>query len=96
MKYIFSLFGSEDTDLRQLQPALVSSKTTDRPPTPPPPIISEKADNPKQDSPIIIYEKEPDSKKEPQNKNISLDLLRAKLANAINQDKLKEPNEFGM
>ncbi|KAK4887613.1 hypothetical protein RN001_003884 [Aquatica leii] len=76
------LFGSEDTDLRQLPPVLSSPKNSDRPPTPPPPIISEKGDS---------YEK---PKEEIKEKNVNLDALRAKLANAVSQNKLKDSLEF--
>ncbi|KAF5294521.1 hypothetical protein FQA39_LY13375 [Lamprigera yunnana] len=78
------LFGSEDTDLRQLPPLLRSPKNSERPPTPPPPIISEKCEN---------YEQPKEETKEI-GKNINLDALRAKLANAVNQTKLKDAVEI--
>ncbi|KAF5296968.1 hypothetical protein FQR65_LT10120 [Abscondita terminalis] len=78
------LFGSEDTDLRQLPPMMSSPKNSDRPPTPPPPIISDKCDD---------YQKSRDERKDV-GKNVNLDALRAKLANAVNQNKIKDSIEF--
>lgn len=98
------LFGDEDTDLRQQQPVnndrsssinatqlspmnkdKIPSSTveitspdvtiidSDRPPTPPPPIISSSRDSPQRT----------DSSRR------NLDVIRAKLANATNRNKLK-------
>ncbi|KAB0796516.1 hypothetical protein PPYR_10577 [Photinus pyralis] len=78
------LFGSEDTDLRQLPPVLSPPMPSERPPTPPAPIISDKLEQ-------IVDESRKDDKGESNApKNSNLDALRAKLANAVNQTKLKE------
>ncbi|XP_018319947.1 uncharacterized protein LOC108733341 [Agrilus planipennis] len=73
------LFGSEDTDLRQLPP--VSPKIVERPKTPPPPIISEV----KESSPQLVLSRDKESPKK-----THLDLLRAKLASATHRDKFEK------
>lgn len=73
------LFGSEDTDLRQLPMHADSERkapVVERPPTPPPPIISSK-----KDSPVA-----PETSVAPKKSNF--DAVRAKLANATNREKV--------
>ena len=72
------LFGSEDTDLRQL-PTTISPKVSERPPTPPPPIISTSVEDVPQNNTVMV-------KESPKN----LDVVRAKLANATSLDKLSK------
>lgn len=82
------LFGSEDTDLRQLPPVLTSPRAADRPPTPPPPpIISEEPEpaDPVPETPTPAT-KEPESKEAPTSKS-NFELLRLKLANAVSKDR---------
>ncbi|KAK5644187.1 hypothetical protein RI129_008032 [Pyrocoelia pectoralis] len=85
------LFGSEDTDLRQLPPVLSPPRLSDRPPTPPPPIISNKLE---QISDSCDSREKKDDKSANISKSSNLDVLRAKLANAVNQNKLKDRAEF--
>ncbi|XP_048526467.1 pre-mRNA cleavage complex 2 protein Pcf11 isoform X1 [Dendroctonus ponderosae] len=74
------LFGSEDTDLRQLPMHADSERKAtviERPPTPPPPIISSKKDA------TVVQEM---TSLAPKKSNF--DAVRAKLANATNREKV--------
>lgn len=82
------LFGSEDTDLRQLPPVLTSPRAVDRPPTPPPPpIISEEPELADVVPEKSTSTKEPEPKEAPQTSKSNFELLRLKLANAVSKDK---------
>lgn len=74
------LFGDEDTDLRVIPPALSPTKAIEKPVTPPPPIISDKIN--------MVPDTNKENKKDSPKGKANFDLVRQKLANATNRDKL--------